>query len=389
MARRAIGCMTGTSIDSLDAALVEIGGEGLRMTARFVHGHTLPLGELASRLRALAEQEPMTAGEIATLSREFSMLHVAAIRALMKDDAASVDLICVHGQTVFHKPPVSWQMLTPAVIAHELGVPVVHDLRAADLARGGQGAPITPIADWICFGHLDGPIGIANLGGFCNVTVLPGSCIAEAGTALATPTTEEIVAESRTLRDGRATEQLNEIRGMDVCACNQLIDAIARRLFGTRFDKDGERACRGEVHAEALEDLEGVLAAQAGARRSLGTGDESMEWISRWRAHVSAEALAATACEGIAQRIAAATRECRLLLLAGGGARNKALARAIHSCASSRVEPLESRGLPGEYREAAGFAVLGALCQDRVPISLPAVTGVPASAPISGCWTLP
>jgi 1,6-anhydro-N-acetylmuramate kinase len=212
-ARRAIGCMTGTSIDSLDVALVEITGTGLAMTAHFVRGHTVSLGELAPRLRALAEQEPMTAGEIATLSREFALLHVEAVRALMRDEPSPADLICVHGQTVYHKPPVSWQLLTPSIIAHEVGVPVVHDLRAADLAKGGQGAPITPIADWVFFGHLPGPLGIVNLGGFCNVTLLPGA--------------DATIAES---------QELNAIKGMDVCACNQLLDAIARKLLNREYD---------------------------------------------------------------------------------------------------------------------------------------------------------
>jgi 1,6-anhydro-N-acetylmuramate kinase len=387
--RRAVGCMTGTSIDSLDVTLAEITGTGLTMHARFIRGHTAPLGDLVPRLRALAEQQPMTASEIATLSREFSTLHVDAIRSLMGDDHVPADLVCVHGQTVYHKPPVSWQLLTPAIIAHELGVPVVHDLRAADLAKGGQGAPITPIADWVFFGHLPGPLGIVNLGGFCNVTVLPGTAVAPAGSDLYTPATYEHLHEARTLRDGRGTDQLKEMRGKDVCACNQLLDAIARKLLNREYDEDGQRALAGEVRSDALEDLEGVLNSQAGSRRSLGTGDESGEWISRWRSRVGGDDLAATACEGIAKQIAEATFGCRTLLLAGGGARNKALAGAIESCGTSRVETLSAHGVPGEFREAAEFAVLGALCQDRVPITLPNVTGVRIPAPIAGCWTIP
>src|ERR1051326_2708377 len=106
--RLVAGCMTGTSIDSVDAALVRVEGKGLEMRAELVRGASRPLGELAPRLRKLADQEPMTAGEIATLSREFSLAHVPVLRELMGKDRA--DLIAVHGQTVCHRPPVSWQM---------------------------------------------------------------------------------------------------------------------------------------------------------------------------------------------------------------------------------------------------------------------------------------
>ncbi|MGH7131571.1 MAG: anhydro-N-acetylmuramic acid kinase [Phycisphaerales bacterium] len=359
MERLVVGCMTGTSIDALDAALVRVRGRGLEMTAEFVRGVTRPLGELAAPLRRLAEQGAMTAGEIASLSREFSLLHVEAVREAAGGE--KIDLVCVHGQTVFHGPPASWQLLTPAVIAQGLGegVAVVSDLRAADLACGGQGAPITPIADWVLFRGVGDRGAVANLGGFCNITLL-----------------------------GAKGEGIEAVRAMDVCACSQLLDAIARKLMNVPFDANGERAAAGHVHTEAMEDLEGVLAAQAGSRRSLGTGDEVGEWISRYRARVSGDDLAATACEGIAQTIAHKLDSCERLLLAGGGVRNAALVRAIGSCCSAVVETTDKHGVPAEFREAIEFAVLGALCQDRVPITLGAVTGVKAP-PVAGTWVMP
>lgn len=358
MATRLIaGCMTGTSLDALDAALVQIEGEGLAMTPRFVRGLSRPLGELGPALRRLAEQQPLSAGEIATLALRFAHLHADALRDLAGTDR--LDLVAVHGQTVYHRPPASWQLLQPAPIARAVRAPVVYDMRQADLAAGGQGAPITPLADWAFFRGL-APVAIANLGGFCNITLVP-------------------------------TADPQAVRGADVCACNQLLDALARTLLGAPYDQDGRHASAGHIHEDALLDLDGVLLAQAGSKRSLGTGDETGEWISRWRAHVPGPDLAATACEAVAQRIADATRDAPTLLLAGGGVRNAALVRALRSCSASRVEPIDARGLPAEYREAAAMAVLGALCRDRVPITLPAVTRLPAgvSAPLSGCWCEP
>lgn len=354
MTRRAVGCMTGTSIDGIDAALVEIEGTGLEMKARFIRGVSHELGPVREQLRRLADQVPMTAGDIAAAMREFSLVHVRAILDLLQGETC--DLVCVHGQTVFHKPPLSWQLMQPAPLAREFKVPIVFDLRAADLAAGGQGAPITPIADWVLFRGTTNTA-VVNLGGFCNITMVP------------------------------AKSQPASIRGMDVCSCNNLLDAIARKLFQTPFDVDGAKAASGSLHEEALEDLEGIFAAMSG--RSLGTGDETGEWISRWRAHIPPESIAATACEAIAARIASSAHDVGQMLLAGGGARNRTLVSAIASATTARVEPLAARGLPGEYREAACFAILGALCQDRVPITLSQVTGVPAPAPLSGAWVYP
>ncbi|MFN0131361.1 MAG: anhydro-N-acetylmuramic acid kinase [Phycisphaerales bacterium] len=363
----AAGCMTGTSLDAIDAAIVEINGHGLSMSARLIEGRSAPLGDLAAPLRRLAEQQPMTAGEIADLSHRFALAHAALLRDLLGSSSGggrTPDLVALHGQTVYHKPPLSWQLMNPAPVAALVRAPVVHDLRAADLAAGGQGAPITPIADWVFFGGTSAPLAIVNLGGFCNVTLLP---------AASTP------------RDHSG--ELESIRGMDVCPCNHILDAVARATLGAPFDADGARAANGTPHDEALEDLEGVLASRARAHKSMGTGDEALDWVSRWRAHVPGPDLAATACEAIGSAIASATAN-RRALLAGGGARNRALAAAIASAATGPVELVNPAEL-AQYREAAAMAVLGALCRDRVPITLPAVTGVRGPAPVSGSWVEP
>lgn len=353
--------MTGTSLDALDAALVEIEGAGLAMRARFVRGVSRPLGELSIRLRHLAEQHPMRAYEIAALARDFAALHADTLRELLGTDGC--DLFCVHGQTVYHAPPLSWQLMQPAALARAFGAPVVYDLRQADLAAGGQGAPITPLADAVLFRDVPGAWCVANLGGYCNVT--------------------------RRERTEPGTVDPARISAADVCACNHLLDMIARTLLHASYDAEGAAALRGQVHHDALVDLEGVLNAQRSANRSLGTGDELREWVSRFRAHASPEDLCATACEALAGMIVLAAADCERLILAGGGVRNRGLVRAIESASSAPVSTSDGAGVPATYREAACFAVLGALCQDRVPITLPQVTGCTAPAPIAGCWVYP
>jgi 1,6-anhydro-N-acetylmuramate kinase len=360
--------MTGTSIDGLDCALVEVSGVGLAMTARFLKLVSRPLGDLAAPTRALADQRPMTAGQIATLARDLALLHVDALKELAGD--RRLDVVALHGQTVYHKPPVTWQLANPAVIAHGMRAPVVYDLRSADVATGGQGAPITPLADWILLRSPDEDRVVCNLGGFCNLTFLP--------------------------RDHEAPQtDIGRIRGMDVCPCNHLLDRLAQALFGAPFDDGGRRAMTGTRHAAAGDDLLARIAAAIGdgpARRSLGTGDELDAWLEAWRGGAKPEDLAATACHVIATLIARERSpqppQPARLLVAGGGSRNGALVNAIRSAWIGQVSSTDDLGLPAEAREAACMAVLGALCQDRVAITLPKVTGV-TKAPISGAWITP
>jgi anhydro-N-acetylmuramic acid kinase len=357
--------MTGTSIDAIDVALVQIRGTGLGMHAEFQRGLSRDLGPLQLQLRQLADQVPMSAGAIATIMRDFAMRHVDAIRDLLEGERC--DLICVHGQTIYHKPPVSWQLMQPAPIAHAIGAPVVFDLRQADLALGGQGAPITPIADWILFGDQPEHRAIVNLGGFCNITLLP-------------PATNS-PPEAR----------VRGVSARDVCACNQLLDAVARDLLGAPCDRDGAAALRGTPHDAALSELSALLSQQTAEGRSLGTGDELAAWIRVWRDQVTAQDLAASACAAIAIQIGRVVAGCKDVLLAGGGLHNLALVRAIEQACAGSVTSTQLEGVPPAFREAIGFAVLGALAEDRMPISLADVTRLPAGvlAPIAGAWVYP
>lgn len=354
MTRAFVGCMTGTSVDGLDAALVEIDGRGVEgMSVKVVRGVSLPLGEWQRPLRETADQVPMAAGRIAEVCRGFSLLHARAIvevSAGVKVEAASV-----HGQTVYHKPPVSWQLINAPLVAVAAGVTVVADLRAADLAMGGQGAPLTPLSDYVMFRDRQGnqPRMVLNLGGFANATLL-GSCGGERGFA-----------------------------GCDLCACNQLLDLIARRTMGVAFDEGGAAAIGAEPDDDALDDLLGVLRAQGAGGRSLGTGDEASAWIGRhWKggAGCGGPVLAASACEAIGQVVGERARKAGVerVIVAGGGVRNRALLRAIESCASCRVEPSDVHGVPTELREAAGWAVLGAMALDGDALPLRHVTGATA-----------
>lgn len=360
--------MTGTSLDALDCALVRVTGTGFALRAEAVRCASTDLGELRSSLRNLAEGVPTSAGEIAEIALAFSELHARAVAEIAND--GRLDLVCVHGQTIFHKPPVSWQLLNPWPIVRAAKSPVVFDLRGADLAAGGQGAPITPIADAVLLSHhpeLTLGFAVVNLGGFANATVVPSS--------------------AQPLSDSR----LNDVKGFDICVCNQLLDRIAREALSVPFDDGGRIALSGTPNQEAALELARVLQGQSSAGRSLGSGDEAGSWVAAAKGKLNPADLAATAVDAIARTVWGRCRGVSNVLLAGGGAKNGALARAIGQASgcTAAVSTIDRFGILAEYREAIEFAVLGALCQDGVPITLASVTGVAGKAPLSGAWAYP
>jgi anhydro-N-acetylmuramic acid kinase len=363
--RLVVGTMTGTSLDGIDVAVASVEGKGLAMTVALrTHASVDFPPALGASLRALAEQRPMTARDVASLARSFALFHAEAIRSLLEVEAIRADLIVAHGQTVFHAPPVSWQLLQPAPMVELLGTTTVCDLRQADLAAGGQGAPITPLADWILFrGATDRAV--INLGGFCNVTFLPGGSGPEG------------------------------VRGADICACNQVLDAVARRVLHRPFDPDGAAAGRGIVDVGATDRLMAILRDQRGRRRSLGTGDEASMWVERELERLRPEDLAASAATAVGTVIGESATQAGLtenaeLLLAGGGARHRPLVEAIAlangDSSGTRTRPLNAYGVPIEAREALEMAVLGALAQDGLSITLAAVTGRQPPQARDGLW---
>ena len=363
--RHVVGCMSGTSCDGIAASLVRIEGTGLDISVQLVHSASITLGPLGDELMNLARGNPFAAGDIARLSAQLAAAHARLILDLLAGDAC--DLVAIHGQTVFHAPPLSWQLIEPSIIADGVGAPVVSNLRAADLARGGQGAPITPIADWTLLRDQHESRAVVNLGGFCNATILPASA------------------------------QPDDIRGFDLCACNQLLDTLARITIDQPFDTDGAVASSGRVNPDLHPTLVAMLTGQASAARSLGSADEPAAvgdgWTESLHALLSnlkpADVLR-TACAAIADTLAQTeVSKTDRVLIAGGGVFNAALRDELDRALPAPVGPTDHVGIPAQHREAIEMAVLGALCDDGVPITLPHITGCGQPAPVAGVWTSP
>ncbi len=364
-ARLVVGVMSGTSLDGIDAAAATVTGRGLGLQAAILRHEWIGLGETASGLRRAASGDPMTAAEFAGLGMAIGARYAEAIERVAV--TGRPDLISLHGQTVCHRPPLSWQIINPAPVAARFGCPVVYDLRQADVAAGGQGAPITPIADWILFRDADRRRAVVNLGGYCNVTILPRG------------------------GDADAIGGIKNIMGFDVCACNQVLDEVARRALDAPYDEGGRAATSGTAQAPAVEALRSALETQRAAARSLGSGDEARHWVEAWRARLAPNDLAASAVEAIARTIAASLAALELddAVLAGGGVRHGALVSALSRHVARPLRRSDDLGVPAAAREALAMAVLGALCADGVPITLPQVTGCRAPAPLAGAWLRP
>ncbi len=372
--RLVVGCMTGTSIDALDVALVEITGSGFDMGVRLVRTLSRPLGDVGEGLRRLAHGEAMPAREIAALNHAFSTLHAEAAHEAIGE--AIADLVAVHGQTVFHAPPLTWQLFEPAVVAREVMLPVVSNFRAADVAAGGQGAPITPLADYIMFRDLKERRAVVNLGGFCNYTVLPPA--------------------------GTGQDHFSAIDGIaagDICACNHVLDGLARVLFNLPFDEGGTQALLGQIDEACYREFVDLLEAQVRLGRSLGTDDDlaaGLGLITSRRAgrdHAvktdPRPGIVRSACAALAAVTVDHVGAVDRLILAGGGVLNKALLAEFQKRSKAPVNRSDDLDVPAPYREAMAIAVLGALCQERLPITLPQVTKLRGPAPVAGSWVYP
>lgn len=382
--RHAIGFMSGTSLDGLDAAIVRAEGRGPNLRATVLtHRETVtPAGDHTTAiLRELAHGGRLTAAEITEAAMTMGHRHAELIAPICRDvglhPERDLDLVAIHGQTVTHRPPRSWQLVDPWPVAVSVSCPVVCDLRAADLAAGGAGAPITPLADAVLHRDLRKPnqtLLVLNLGGFANATLLPGV-------------------------EGEPV-------GFDCCACNHLLDAASAVALDEAFDRDGQASSTGRIDHDMARSLSDRLNRLAREGRSGGDGDEHRESAVDFARAARAAGRPADALATLAVAIAdtvAETVRMRMKTLdlpplgrrfaAGGGTRNQGLmtatANAINRLSEAESGPLEntsSVGVPTQAREAAGIGILGLLALDGRPITTPASTGRTDRLPPPGLW---
>lgn len=348
------GIMSGTSLDGVDAALVEVTRGGVR-TLGFV---SKPYPEaLRRRLIGVSNCETHTR-EIARLHFELPEVYAAAFKALLKKtgiEASKVRVVGCHGQTIYHEGRVATlQIGDGSVLAERLGIAVVSDFRPRDIAAGGQGAPLVPYVDYLLFRNpVEGRVAL-NIGGIANITHIPAGGGAEAVTAF------------------------------DTGPGNMVVDQLIARFRGVGYDRDGEFAASGAVDPMVVEEL---LRDEYYSRRppkSAGREQYGTEFVEALVARgLSPEDTVATAtfftaaaiAEGV-YRFAEPRGRVGRVIVSGGGVHNRTLMRFLRAeLADMEVVSSAGFGVDPDAKEAVAFAVLAAETLEGRPSNLPSATG--------------
>lgn len=364
--RLAVGLMSGTSMDGIDAALIETDGDKV---VRPLECHSQPYDEvMRAKLRramelALAMPSPHSDEEIDRIALDLTVAHDEAVEALLGKAGVApeeVDVIGFHGQTVAHRPDRrwTWQIGDGALLAKLSGAAVVDDFRSADVAAGGQGAPLVPVFHQALvepLRELPGlgcrqAVAVLNLGGVGNLTWF--------GT-----------------RD-------DDMLAFDTGPGNALIDDWVRAEAGLSHDEGGALAARGRVHEERLAAMCDLPWFDAPPPKSLDRNDFSIEAIRGLSLEDGAATLAAFTAEAVRIGLRHAPEPTARLLVAGGGRHNAALMEMLRQRLNMPVEPVEAVGWDGDMLEAQAFAYLAVRVLDGRPTSFPTTTGV--AEPMSG-----
>jgi anhydro-N-acetylmuramic acid kinase len=357
----AIGLMSGTSYDGVDVALINTDGEDIgrigptlyrpysedeRVLLRHAMASAANLANRAERPGPLAEAEALV-----------TRSHAEAVEAFLAANgmaASDVAVVGFHGQTVLHDPRrrLTVQLGQGDALAGRLGIPVVYDFRAADVAAGGQGAPFVPVFHRAMVRLLDqaGPIAVLNIGGVANLTYI----------------------------DGEA-----ELIACDIGPGNALIDDFVRLRTGSPHDDDGRAAAAGKVDEDAVEH---ILAHPFFAKPPPKSLDRNAfhHWIAAdarmagKRLEDGAATLTALTAGAIARSIGLLPRPPRSFIVAGGGIRNPVLMRMLtQRLATASVQAADAVGWSADALEAQGFAYLAVRSLNGLPLSFPTTTGVP------------
>ena len=346
---RTIGLMSGTSLDGVDAAWIDTDGERV---SGFGPALTIPYDDdLRRDLRAILDLAPTLDANDPRLESAIARLtacHVAAVKAL----GEPADFIGFHGQTILHQPDRrrTWQVGDAARLARETGIAVAFDFRTADVAAGGQGAPLVPLYHAALARDLDPPLAVLNIGGVANVTWIGP--------------------------DGA-------LSAFDTGPGNGPLDDWTARHIGQRFDRDGALAAAGTVSAAVLGRLMAHPYFDQPPPKSLDRLDFSRALAASGLEDLSPADGAATLAAFTAAAVGAARFPVppRRWLVCGGGRHNPAIMDALRRTLGVPVEPVETIGWDGDALEAQCFGFLAARVARGLPLSLPDTTGVPAPMP--------
>ena len=362
-----LGLMSGTSADGIDAVLARFDGNPQHPRWSLLRHHHQPYpAQLQQKVVTAGQGAPMPACGWLELAEAITQVQAEAAQAC--DPEAKAELVGCHGQTVWHRPPAqgsrgaSWQMLQAPLLAQLLQRPVIHDFRAADLALGGQGAPLVPRADAALLGNTEGWRALLNLGGIANLTLIPP-------------------------RSG--VNRHAAVLGWDCGPANSLIDLGIRHFSdgAQHFDRGGVIAAQGRVNEGWIqrwlqEEYFQLAPPKSTGRECFGQDDlnrrlDQLDGASAADAIATLTAFSAAVVaqdlEHLRQRHGIAPIE---LITAGGGSQNPVLIQELRRrCRGAQLNESSLLGVPAEAREALVFALLAWWHQQNHPGNVPAVTG--------------
>ena len=369
-ARTVVGMMSGTSVDGIDAVLLRVWGKGPSTRFEQIAYLERPF-PAAVRAMILRNSLPATAriDELTRLNMLLAHLYADAVKAVARKARIPmdrIDLIGCHGQTVHHLPgrvPIAGkdvratlQLGDVSVLATLTGITTVGNFRSADMAVGGQGAPLVPYFDWLVFRSSRMSRILLNIGGIANITVLPAGCAAE-----------DVVA-------------------FDTGPGNMIVDGLMKRLYGRRYDRGGKIAASGRPIPALLQWLLAHPYLRVRPPRSTGRevyNEEFLNEVLRRAKGAAHKDIIHTAA--LFTPLSVYDAYCRFvqkrsavdeLLVSGGGAKNAFIMDALNGLfCDARVRTADEAGMSGDAKEAICFAVLANETINGMPANLPRVTG--------------
>ena len=375
------GIMSGTSLDGVDVALARIKGHHAEVEIDFCGFATVPYSNgLRPLLMEAATRESFSVEMLSQLNVRLAHEYARCVRQIMTQAGVDkLDLVGSHGQTIRHVPdaqdcagmPISstLQIGDPSVLANLMSVPVVGDFRMADMALGGQGAPLVPYYDYLVLRDDNQTRGLLNIGGISNLTIIP--------------------------RGGGPSE----VYGFDIGPGNMVIDALSDQLLGVPMDMDGAVAAEGEPSESVLQRFLKDEFMHRSPPKSTGRERYGPDFVSGFseacsgldRSDILATATALTA-RSIYQAYTNFVRPRHtvdVLIVSGGGHHNRTMMKMLVTLFDPiRVVPSDDMGVQSDAKEALCFAVLADATMEGHPTGMPGVTGASRSA-IQGKICLP
>ncbi len=356
---RALGLMSGTSMDGVDVALIQSDGEkqvrqGPSSFQPYSQGDRILLRQALEDARGLKRRNARP-GALAAAEALVTLRHVEAVEAFLLEHGVAreaLDIVGFHGQTVVHRPEkkLTVQIGDAKTLAMRLGLAVASDFRAADVAAGGHGAPLVPVYHraLVEAAGLPGLVGVLNLGGVANLTVLA--------------------------------------QGAEPLACdtgpgNALIDDLLLERSGVAMDVDGAAAAQGKVHSAALAAMMLHPYFQKLPPKSLDRNDFSRAAVASLGVEDAAATLAAFTAESVAHLLLQLPQTPNEIIVCGGGAKNPVILRELAARTGARIRTADDAGWSADAMEAQAFAYLAIRTLKKLPITFPTTTGAPRPLP--------